>query len=200
VTDSIPPHIVWQRHEITRADREHILGQQGRVVWLTGLSGSGKSTIASRLESELNGQGRLTYLLDGDNLRHGLCADLGFSAEDRRENGRRASEVARLMVDAGIIVIVAMITPLREDRRAMRARFRREDFLHVWVSTPLEVCEARDVKGLYARARSGEIRDFTGISAPYEPPLHADLDLNTAEESLEACVARVVQALGYTFP
>ncbi len=188
-------NVVWQRCEVRRSDREKVLGQRGRLVWLTGLSGSGKSTVASRLEKELTGSGRATYLLDGDNLRHGLCADLGFSDNDRRENIRRAGEVARLMVDAGLIVVVALISPYRAERAALRARMGDGDFVEVHISTPLEVCEARDVKGLYARARAGEIPNFTGISSPYETPEHPELELDTSVVALDDAVAAIVRFL-----
>jgi adenylyl-sulfate kinase len=189
-------NVVWQRCEIRRGDREQALGQRGRLLWLTGLSGSGKSTIASRLEKELVDAGRATYLLDGDNLRHGLCADLGFSDADRRENIRRAGEVARLMVDAGLIVVVALISPYRAERAGLRGRMAEGDFVEIHVSTPLDVCEARDVKGLYARARAGEIPNFTGISSPYETPENPELEYDTSVVELDDAVAGIMRFLG----
>ncbi|EDM79224.1 adenosine 5-phosphosulfate kinase [Plesiocystis pacifica SIR-1] len=155
---------------IVRADREALNPHRGALVWFTGLSGSGKTTLARAVERELNRLGVRTYRLDGDVMRDGLNADLGFSPEDRRENVRRNGEVGRLMVDAGLVVLVAVIAPYAADRQAARARFGEGDFFQVWVDTSLEVCEQRDVKGLYARARSGELKNFTGISAPYEVP------------------------------
>lgn len=184
-------NLVWQARAVTRQDREQLLGQRGRIVWFTGLSGSGKSTIACALEAHLHALGRSTYVLDGDNIRHGLCADLGFSEADRIENVRRVGEAARLMVDAGIIVLVAMISPYRSERDAVRARVGPHDFVEVWVNTPLEVCEERDVKGLYRRARAGEIPAFTGISSPYEEPVYAEVVLDTVRNPLEACVAQI---------
>lgn len=189
-------NVVWQRCEVRRSDREKVLGQRGRLLWLTGLSGSGKSTVASRLEKELTDSGRATYLLDGDNLRHGLCADLGFGDADRRENIRRAGEVARLMVDAGLIVVVALISPYRAERAALRGRMGEGDFVEVHISTPLEVCEARDVKGLYARARAGEIPNFTGISSPYETPEQPELEYDTSVVPLDDAVADIIRYLG----
>jgi adenylyl-sulfate kinase len=190
-------NVVWQRVEVRRSDREALLGQRGRLIWLTGLSGSGKSTVASRLEARLCELGRLTYLVDGDNLRHGLCADLGFSEPERRENIRRAGEVSRLMVDAGLIVIVALISPYRADRAALRSRMGAGDFVEVHISTPIEVCEQRDVKGLYARARRGEIPLFTGISSPYEVPERPELVFDTSVVALDDAVAGILSWLGY---
>lgn len=185
-------NVVWQKQFVSRNDRESLLGQRGRLIWLTGLSGSGKSTIATALESRLHDLSRAVYLLDGDNLRHGLCSDLGFGEADRKENVRRAGEVARLMVDAGLVVLVAMISPFRVERDGVRARFDAGDFVEVYVNTPLEVCEQRDVKGLYKRARAGEIPKFTGISSPYEEPVYAEVVLETNRLSLEECVNQVV--------
>lgn len=188
-------NLVWHRHEVSRAQRELVLGQTGRLIWLTGLSGSGKSTIATRLDARLNAYGRATYLLDGDNVRHGLCSDLGFSDRDREENLRRVAEVGRLFVDAGLITIAAFISPFQRDRDVARARLATGDFVEVWVSTPLAVCESRDPKGLYAKARRGEIPNFTGISSPYEPPTSADVVLDTSVRSVDECVDELVQWL-----
>ncbi len=162
------------------------------VFWLTGLSGAGKSTLAEALKQALQAQGRHVALLDGDALRTGLCADLGFSPEDRAENIRRSAEVARLMADVGLTVIVALISPYRAERDAARARFAPGQFLEVFVDTPLELAEARDPKGLYARARRGELRQFTGIDAPYEAPLAPELRITTASCSVAEAVAKLL--------
>lgn len=179
---------------VTRADRERLLGQRGAVVWLTGLSGSGKSTIARELESRLHGLSRLCFVLDGDNLRHGLCADLGFAAEDRKENIRRAGHVASLMVDAGVIVVTAFVSPFRADRAAARDLLGA-DMIEAYVDAPLATCEQRDPKGLYKKARAGQIPDFTGISSPYEPPEAPELHVRTGDAPLAACVEAIVQSL-----
>ncbi len=178
---------VGDRHEVP--GEEAISGQTGCVVWLTGLSGAGKTTIARALELELRRSGRAVCVLDGDCLRRGLCSDLGFSPEDRQENIRRVGEVARLFANAGLICIVALISPYRCDRDRARAAAPAGRFLEVYVNSPLEVCEWRDPKGLYARARTGELKDFTGISAPYEPPLAAELELRTDQLAVAECVA-----------
>ena len=165
---------------VRRVDRERMSGHRGACVWLTGLSGSGKSSVANALEQRLHARGVRTLVLDGDNLRHGLNRDLGFSAADRAENIRRTAETARLLVESGAVAIVSLISPLRADRDAARALFAAEDFVEVFVDAPVALCAARDVKGLYAKALRGEIADFTGVSAPYEPPLHAELTLDAA--------------------
>jgi adenylylsulfate kinase len=175
---------------ITRRDREQVLGQRGGVVWFTGLSGSGKSTVARALEERLAGEGRLVYVLDGDNVRHGLCSDLGFSAADRTENIRRISHVAALFADAGVLVLTAFISPFRTDREAARAVIGA-DFVEVFVDAPLAVCESRDPKGLYRQARAGKLADFTGIGSPYEAPEHPELHLQTGTQSLADAVAAV---------
>lgn len=167
----------------------------GTVVWLTGLSGAGKSTIAEALERELRQRRTPVYVLDGDKVRTGLCSDLGFSPEDRKENIRRIGELARLFADAGLICVVAFISPYRSDRDRARAVLPSGKFIEVYLSTPLEVCEQRDVKGLYAKARAGLVSEFTGISAPYEAPLQAELELRTDQLTLDQCVARVVSLL-----
>ncbi len=183
-----PPRNV-RRHDgtVTRDDRERLLGQRGTVLWFTGLSGSGKSTIARGLEQRLARAGRLAVVLDGDNLRHGLCADLGFGAADRAENIRRASHVAALFADAGALVVTAFISPFRADRERARDVVGA-DFFEVFVDTPLATCEARDPKGLYRKARAGEIAEFTGISSPYEAPQRPDLHLHTAASTTAASV------------
>lgn len=185
---------------VTRGQRERLHGHAGRALWLTGLSGAGKSTLANALEVALHAQGRRTYVLDGDHLRHGLNRDLGFSEPDRSENIRRVAEVARLFVDAGTIVIAAFISPLRMQREAARALFPPGDFLEVFVDTPLAVAEARDPKGLYRKARSGQLRQFTGVDAPYEPPLEADLVLPTHLLSPAQCVQRLMALLESPLP
>ncbi len=169
------------------------LGQRGAVIWLTGLSGAGKSTVASAVDSWLHDQGRHCYLLDGDNLRHGLCSDLGFSEEDRAENVRRAGEAARLIAEAGIVSVCALISPFARERNQIRENCGKADipFIEVFVSAPLAVCEERDPKGLYRRARLGEIPMFTGIDSPYETPSNPEVTLRTDESPVEECVVRL---------
>lgn len=188
------------RHEATadptsgfpsRDDRERLLGQHGCVVWLTGLSASGKTTIANSLERRLLNQGFLCYVLDGDTVRKGLCQDLGFSEADRHENIRRIGEVAALMADAGVVVIVAFISPYKQDRDKARGTAGKGRFIEVYVNAPLEVCEERDPKQLYRKARAGLIPEFTGISSPYEPPDSAEIVLNTSLTALSDCVESV---------
>lgn len=181
---------------LTRADKESLLGQRGVMLWFTGLSGSGKSTVAVALERELHRRGLLCRLLDGDNIRSGINAGLGFSEEDRRENIRRIAEVGKLFVDTGIITVASFVSPTRELRDLARNIVGEADFREIYVSTPLAECERRDVKGLYARARRGEIKDFTGISAPFEAPAHPDLSLDTSRLSVEESVARILDLLG----
>ena len=180
--------------------RAHLKHQQPCCIWLTGLSGAGKSTIANALEERLHAAGRHTMLVDGDDLRAGLNRDLGFGATDRAESVRRAAEVARLMVDAGLIVVVGLISPFRADRAAARARFAPGAFVEVFVDAPLAVCEDRDPKGLYRRARRGELAAFTGIDSPYEVPEAPELRLATAEQGVEACVAAVLRWLRIDAP
>ena len=188
-------NIHWQALSVDRGTRAASLQQHPRCLWFTGLSGAGKSTIANQVEQRLHTLGRHTYLLDGDNVRHGLNRDLGFTAEDRVENIRRVAEVARLMVDAGLIVLVSFISPFRDERRMARDLFGAGDFAEVYVDTPLELCERRDPKGLYAKARAGELRNFTGVDSPYEPPLDPELHLRTENESVDALARRVVEFL-----
>jgi bifunctional enzyme CysN/CysC len=192
------PEVVWHHGTVTGEDRAAVTGGGGITVWLTGLSGSGKSTIAHRVEHTLVASGRAAYVLDGDNVRHGLNGDLGFTAEDRSENVRRVGEVARLMADAGLVVLVPVISPYRTDRDRVRTIHDEAglSFLEVFVDTPLEVCEARDPKGLYARARAGEITGFTGIDDPYQPPERPDLVIHTEAIGVEQAVAAVVTAIG----
>lgn len=188
-------NIVWQQHQINRLDREKQKQQQAVVLWFTGLSGAGKSTVAGALEQALVACGAHTYLLDGDNVRHGLCADLGFSEADRTENLRRVGAVAGLMVDAGLIVLSAFISPLKSQRDAIRQALPEGKFIEVYVATSLEECEKRDVKGLYQKARRGEIKNFTGISDPYEAPAQADIVLDTGLLSLEESVQQLLLLL-----
>jgi adenylyl-sulfate kinase len=188
--------LFWNKSQVTTAARVRRYGQIGRVVWFTGLSGSGKSTIANELERQLYQMGRHVYLLDGDNLRHGLCSDLGFSAADRTENIRRAAEVAKLFADAGFICLAAFISPLRSDRDRARSLLPPGHFFETHVATPVEVCRQRDPKGLYLRADRGELRDFTGVSAPYEPPLNAELVLHPERDSVASSVTQILTALG----
>ncbi len=188
-------NIFWNRGKITAEQRTEMHGHSGCVVWLTGLSGSGKSTVAIELERELFLKGRQVYVLDGDNLRHGLCSDLGFSQQDRKENIRRAGEVAKLFADAGVICITAFISPYRSDRDLARKIAPPGRFLEVFVNAPLKVCEKRDPKGLYAKARAGQIKEFTGITAPYEAPLKPEIELRTDRDSVGECVAAIMEQL-----
>jgi adenylyl-sulfate kinase len=181
--------------KITAAQREQRNGHRGLVIWLTGLSGAGKTTVATELERQLFAAGKHTYLLDGDILRHGLCSDLNFSAESRRENIRRAGEVAALFADAGVIVIAAFISPFRADRQRVRECLPRGRFIEVYVNAPLDVCEKRDVKGLYAKARSGQLKEFTGVSAPYEPPESPELHLHTDQQTPQQAVRQIIDYL-----
>ncbi len=188
-------NVTWSESHVARAEREALLGHRAVTLWFTGLSGSGKSTLARALEQALVRNGVLAYVIDGDNVRQGLNSNLGFSPEDRSENIRRVGEVAKLMNDAGVIVLTAFISPYRRDRARVRELLPEGQFLEVFVDCPLEVCELRDVKGLYRRARAGDIAEFTGISAPYEPPHAPELRLATSEHSLEDCVALVIERL-----
>src|SRR6266404_9769374 len=188
-------NIVWHQGAVTRADREQMNGHKGCTVWLTGLSGSGKSTIAVDLEKRLGARGVRAYILDGDNIRHGLNKNLGFSPADRTENIRRIGEVAKLFTEAGMVAITAFISPYRADRDQVRALMPLGDFVEVHVDCPLEVCEQRDVKGLYQKARAGQIPEFTGISAPYEPPLRPEITLRTDAQGVEESVRQVLSYL-----
>jgi adenylyl-sulfate kinase len=187
-------------HKITASLREERNGHPGLVIWLTGLSGAGKTTIATELERQLFKAGHHTYLLDGDILRRGLCRDLGFTPMDRRENIRRVGEVAALFADAGCIAIAAFISPFHEDRDGIRKILGPKRFIEVFVDAPLEVCEQRDVKGLYAKARAGLLKEFTGVSSPYEPPLDPEVRVRTDQLSLEASVAMILQYLDLRAP
>ena len=176
-----------------RADKEKLLGQKGVMIWFTGLSGSGKSTIAIAVERELHKRGVLCRILDGDNIRSGINKNLGFSEADRRENIRRIAEIGKLFVDTGIVTIAAFISPSREMREMAAEIIGRDDFVEVYVSTPIEVCEQRDVKGLYEKARRGEIKNFTGVSAPFEEPLHPALSIDTSVVSVEEAVEEILR-------
>lgn len=194
-SEPVSGDVVWHHATVTRARREQLNGHRGAVVWLTGLSGSGKSTLAHEVEEQLHRMGIRTFVFDGDNVRHGLCSDLGFSLPHRSENIRRIGEMAKLFVEAGIVVLTAFISPLRKDRENLRQRIGAQDFIEIYCDCPIDVCESRDVKGLYRRARAGEIKDFTGISSPYEAPENPDLILASGVASLPECVERVVALL-----
>lgn len=187
--------IVWQASKITRKEQERLKEHRSFCLWFTGLSGAGKSTLANAIQQEVHKLGMHTYLLDGDNVRHGLNGDLGFSAKDRKENVRRVAEVANLFVDAGIVVITALISPFEEDRNMARACFAPGDFVEVFVDCPLETCMARDPKGLYKKAQAGLITEFTGISSPYEMPQNPEIVVNTAGLSIEECVEKIIEYL-----
>lgn len=188
-----PENVFWQQTRVSREDREQRRGHRGAVLWFTGLSASGKSTLAALTEERLWRLGHATFMLDGDNVRHGLNRDLGFSPEDRDENIRRVGEVARLFCEAGTFVTASFISPYRELRNTIRGRMtRNDDFIEVFVDCPVEVCEERDPKGLYAKARAGEIEDFTGISAPYEEPESPEIHVHTDREDPRDSVERIM--------
>jgi len=188
-------NVVWHKATVTRKRREARHRHRSAIVWFTGLSGSGKSTLAHAVEERMHRHGCHTFVFDGDNVRHGLCADLGFSEADRSENIRRIGEMCRLFVNAGVVAMTAFISPIREDRRRVRDLVSKDDFIEIYCRCSLEVCEQRDVKGLYKRARAGEIKNYTGISSPYEEPEHPDLILDTDTDPLDECVERVVDLL-----
>lgn len=182
----------WHHSSVTRSRREAQNLHRSAIIWFTGLSGSGKSTLAHAVEEELYQHGCRTFVLDGDNVRHGLCGDLGFSAQDRVENIRRVGEVAKLFMEAGVIVLAAFISPYRDDRKRVRNLVDHDDFIEIYCDSPAEVCESRDVKGIYKKARAGIIKEFTGISSPYEAPENPELIVNTAELELDVCVQQVI--------
>ena len=188
-------NLVEHLHKVSKEDRQKLLKQKSPVVWLTGLSGSGKSTIANQLAVKLQQEGKLAYILDGDNVRMGLNKDLGFSDDDRKENIRRIAEVAKLLSDAGVIVITAFISPFREERENAKAIIGKNNFTEVYVEASLMVCEDRDPKGFYKKARAGEIPMFTGINSPYEEPLNADLIISTENNSVEVCAEFIYKNL-----
>lgn len=186
---------VWHHATVTRARREVLNDHRSAVVWFTGLSGSGKSTLAHFVEEKLHRSGHRTFVFDGDNVRHGLCGDLGFSAADRAENLRRVGEMARLFLDAGVISLAAFISPFRKDRAHVRDIVGADDYIEIYTRCPLEICEERDVKGIYKKARAGEIPEFTGVSSPYEEPLNPDLVVDTGATSLEDGAQQVLALL-----
>ena len=186
---------VWHHATVTRERREAKNGHRGAILWFTGLSGAGKSTLAHAVEEALHQRGCRTFVLDGDNVRHGLCADLGFSSKDRVENIRRIGEVTKLFMEAGVIVLTAFISPYRADRERVRDMVGQNNFIEIYCNASLEVCENRDIKGLYKKARAGQIAEFTGISAPYETPVSANLTINTGSASLDVCVEQVIKEI-----
>lgn len=190
-------NIFWQECPVGKVERQKLLNQKGCVVWVTGLSGSGKSTLACSMSRELHHRGKLSYVLDGDNLRHGLNKDLGFSAVDRTENIRRVGEVAKLFADAGLICIASLISPYRKDRDACRAMLTDANFIEVFMNMPLQLCESRDAKGLYKLARAGKIKGFTGIDDPYEPPLNCEIELKQQDGRCPTPVVMAGQVISY---
>ena len=195
MTDQKATNITWHQSLVNKENREKLLKQKGVVVWYTGLPSSGKSTIANAVEKELYDRGHLIYVLDGDNIRHGLNKNLGFSPVDREENIRRIGEVAKLFANAGLIAMTAFISPYREDRDRARQLLKDGEFIEVHVKVPLEVAEQRDPKGLYKKARAGEIKEFTGVSAPYEEPLNPEISVDTSQLDLERCKDEIIQYL-----
>ena len=188
-------NIVWYQNNVTRIARQNLNRHRSIMIWFTGLSGAGKSTLASAVEAYLHELQYRTYMLDGDNVRHGLNSDLGFSLKDRDENLRRIGEVGKLMVDAGVITLAAFISPLEEERANVRRLFARDDFIEVYCNASLDVCETRDTKGMYKKAREGKVLDFTGVSSPYEAPISPDITVNTGTKKLEDCVYDVIDEL-----
>jgi len=188
-------NVVWHHATVTRARREAQNGHRGAILWFTGLSGAGKSTLAHAVEEELHQRGCRTFVLDGDNVRHGLCGDLGFSNEDRIENIRRVGEIAKLFMEAGVIVLTAFISPFRSDRERVRGMVEHGDFIEIYCDSPLEVCETRDVKGMYKKARAGQIAEFTGITSPYEVPENPELVVDTGVLELDVCVRQVIDEM-----
>lgn len=195
MTEQKASHITWHPHKVTKDDRENLLGHRGVTLWFTGLPSSGKSTIANEVAYLLHQRGCLTVVLDGDNIRHGLNKNLGFSPEDREENIRRIGEVAHLFSETGIVALTAFISPYRVDRDKARALAEEGDFIEIYVDTPLEICEERDPKGLFKKAREGHIPEFTGISAPYEPPLKPEIHLKAGEKDIQECAVEVMTYL-----
>jgi adenylylsulfate kinase len=185
-------NLIWHHATVTRKRREAKNNHKGAIIWFTGLSGAGKSTLAHAVEESLHQLGCNTFVMDGDNVRHGLCQDLGFSDEDRVENIRRVGEVAKLFMEAGIIVLTAFISPFMSDRMRVRKLVKEGEFIEVYCNTPLDICEKRDVKGLYKKARKGEISDFTGVTSPYEAPDHPEVSVLTGKTSLEDCIEIII--------
>lgn len=194
-TPLISSNIVWHHATVTRARREDQNGHRGAIIWFTGISGAGKSTLAHAVEEVLHQKGCRTFVLDGDNVRHGLCRDLGFSPDDRIENIRRVGEMAKLFMEAGIIVLTAFISPYRADRDHVRSMVKSGDFIEIFCDSSIQVCESRDVKGLYKKARAGQIAEFTGISSPYEVPLEPELALRTGVEDIDTCVSQILDKM-----
>ncbi|AXX90465.1 adenylyl-sulfate kinase [Arcobacter suis] len=188
-------NIIWHNQNVTKDKRLTLLNQKPCILWFTGLSGSGKSTIANAVEAELFKRGRKTYLLDGDNVRHGLNKDLGFSESDRIENIRRIGEVSKLFVDSGLIVLTAFISPFKSDRQIAKSLVNYHEFIEIFIDTPLEICEQRDPKGLYKKARDGAIKNFTGISSPYEEPLEPQIHIKTNKNTVQECVDKIIYYL-----
>lgn len=188
-------NVIWHDPTVTRSHRELQNGHRGKLIWLTGLSGAGKSTLAHAIEEALYQQGCKTFVLDGDNVRHGLCRDLNFSAADRRENIRRVGEVAKFFVEAGVVVLAAFVSPYRADREFVRTMFCSSDFIEVYCDASIETCEMRDTKGMYKKARTGEIVGFTGISSPYEIPENPEIIVNTGTLTLDVCMKQVVDKI-----
>jgi adenylylsulfate kinase len=188
-------NITWHNVLVSRKDREKLHGHKGAVIWLTGLSASGKSTVAHMVEKELFLRGCSTYVFDGDNVRHGLCSDLSFSASDRTENIRRIGEMVKLFIDAGVIVLTAFISPFRKDRERIRSLISDGRFYEIYMNCPVEVCSKRDKKGIYEKAKAGIVKEFTGISSPYEPPLAPELTIDSAETSADEAVRKVIYLL-----
>jgi adenylylsulfate kinase len=194
-TNLTSTNVVWHHATVTRQRREQLNGHRGAILWFTGLSGAGKSTLAHAVEEKLHQMNCRTFVLDGDNVRHGLCGDLGFTTDARVENIRRVGEVAKLFMEAGVIVLTAFISPYRAERDRVRGMVAPGDFLEIYCNSSIEVCESRDIKGLYKKARAGQIQEFTGISSPYEIPAHPDLTVNTGSTELEKCVQQTLDFL-----
>ncbi|MCW8957026.1 MAG: adenylyl-sulfate kinase [Gammaproteobacteria bacterium] len=188
-------NVVWHNTEITKEKRNTLNKQRSAILWFTGLSGSGKSTVANALEHRLHKLNARTYILDGDNVRHGLNNDLGFGDDDRKENIRRIGEVSKLFIDAGVMVLTSFISPFREDRESVREIVNETEFIEVYIKCPLEVCEERDVKGLYAKARKGEIKHFTGIDSAYEEPENPEIEIDTSKLSIDQSIDRIINYL-----
>lgn len=188
-------NVVWEQSLVTRHDREMLNGHRSFVMWFTGLSGSGKSTLAHAVEKKLFERGCRTFVLDGDNVRHGLSSNLSFSGDDRKENIRRIGEAAKLMTEAGVIALTAFISPFRVDREMVRNLFPHGEFIEIYCNAPLDVCESRDVKGLYKKARAGQIKNYTGIDSPYEAPINPEISVATGFDELDLCVEQIMKIL-----
>jgi len=188
-------NITWHRALVTRHDRNYLNNHKSANIWFTGLSGSGKSTLAHALEKKLYDLGCRTFVFDGDNVRHGLCSDLGFSTDDRKENIRRITEMVNLFLEGGMIALTAFIAPFQKDRDLIKKRLGAENYIEIYCNCPIDICEQRDVKGIYQKARKGLIKDFTGISSPYEIPVSPDLVLDTSKQTIESCVTQLMDLL-----